>query len=93
MSKKIRVECGCPKLKTSEDYQWYGFTGQGRYITGNFYSSDCVRCKGSGIVERELKAEDLSLEEQHRILDSWTDHIIKTVEDWDNPDNEWEGLK
>ena len=54
---------------------------------------NCPDCNGKGYIEREVKAEDLSVDEQRRIVIAWTDFWETKTKDEPQSPEDWEGLK
>ena len=59
-------------------------------ITG-FYP--CSNCNGTGGVMRQIVAEDLSIDEQRRMIMAWTDFCETKTKDEPQSLEDWKGLK
>jgi len=53
----------------------------------------CEDYQGNGYIEREVKAEDLSVEEQRDIASHWYGDFLEGKVDFNDPINSWDGMK
>lgn len=58
----------------------------------NVYFVKCKACQGKGYIEREVKAEDLSVEEQRDIASHWYGDFLEGKVDFNDPINSWKGM-